>query len=124
MHQRLPQIFLTQGEAAALDWLAETASNKIVLASPEISLFIPTHTDASVIYGHPFETVEAAAHKRAVEDFFLGRVSPEAFFAQYPVEYVFYGPRERQLGALPALSGWHAVFSSPGETDEVTIYGR
>lgn len=115
-----PQIFLTQGEAAALDWLAQNASDKVVLASPDTGLFIPTRTGARVIYGHPIETVVAAAHKQAVEDFFAGRVSPEAFFAQYPVDFVFYGPRERQFGAPPALSGWQVVFSAA----EVTIYGK
>lgn len=121
IQKRDPAIFLTSDEAQAFDWLVkETPPGAIVLAAPKTGLFIPARTDARVIYGHPFETVEAQAHKQAVEDFFTGRLSAESFFALYPVDYIFYGPREKQLGALPELNGWHIVF----QQNDVTIYGR
>ncbi len=121
IQKRDPAIFLTSDEVQAFDWLAkETPSGAIVLAAPKTGLFIPAHTDARVIYGHPFETVEAQAHKQAIEDFFTGHLSPESFFALYPVDYIFYGPREKQLGTLPELNGWHVVF----QQSDVTIYGR
>jgi hypothetical protein len=121
IQKRDPAIFLTSDEAQAFDWLAkETPPHAIVLAAPKTGLFIPVRTDARVIYGHPFETVEAQAHKQAVEDFFTGRLSAESFFALYPVDYIFYGPREKQLGTLPELIGWHVVF----QRNDVTIYGR
>jgi len=118
--RRAPEVFLTQGEAAALDWLAGQPAGRVVLASPDFSLFIPARTDARVIYGHPHETVNAAAHQQAVEDFFAGRISPEMFEEQYHVDYVVYGPREKELGPEPALNGWGKVF----QQGEVTIYGR
>ena len=51
---------------------------------------------------------------------FRSRAAPEAFFAAHPVDVVFYGPREAQLGALPKLDGWHVVFQQGG----VVLYGR
>ena len=116
------KIFLTRDEADALEWILEdTPPGALVLASPATGLYIPARTDARVIYGHPFETVEAGAHEQAVEDFFTGRISQGSFFAQYPVNYIFYGPREQALGPLPPLgNGWSVLFHQ----GEVTIYGR
>jgi hypothetical protein len=116
------RVFLTRDEADALGWIAAyTPPGALVLAGPATGLYLPARTDARVVYGHPFETVDAAAHKQAVEDFFAGRVSPARFFDQYPVDYVFYGPRERALGPMPALGNdWRIVF----QQGEVTIYGR
>jgi hypothetical protein len=125
IQKRDPAIFLNQNEVEAFDWLAkETLPGAVVLAAPKTGLFIPAHSDARVIYGHPFETVEAQAQKQAVEDFFTGRLSPESFFALYPVDYIFYGPREKQLGTLPELNGWHVVFPMDTNQGQVTIYGR
>jgi hypothetical protein len=121
IQKRDPAIFLTSDEAEAFNWLVkETPPGTIVLAAPKTGLFIPAHSDARVIYGHPFETVEAQSHKQAVEDFFTGRLSPESFFALYPVDYIFYGPLEKQLGTLPELNGWRIIF----QQNDVTIYGR
>ncbi|MGH2522938.1 MAG: hypothetical protein ACRDH2_10590, partial [Anaerolineales bacterium] len=61
-----------------------------------------------------------AASKQAVEDFFAGRAPPAAPIAQPLADYVFYGPRERKLGALPQLNGWRKVF----QQGEVAVYGR
>jgi len=116
------RIFLTRDEADALEWiLDDTPPGALVLASPATGLYLPARTDARVIYGHPFETVDADTHRQAVEDFFAGRFSPGSFFAQYPVNYIFYGPREKALGSLPPLGNdWRILF----QQGEVTIYGR
>ncbi len=117
---RPPELFFTRDEAAAFDWLAIEAPGALVVAAPSTGLFIPAHSDARVIYGHPLETADASAQRQAVEGFFAGRTSPEAFFTRYPADYVFYGPREKSLGPLPNLPGWQVVFQQGG----VTIYGR
>ncbi len=121
--RRAPELFLTPAEAGALGWLEANASGQVVVASPGLSLFIPARTDARVVYGHPFETVAATAHKEAVEDFYAGRLAPERFFAAYPAAYVVYGPRERALGHGSVPAGWRMVYPLQGE-GEVTIYGR
>lgn len=117
VHRRDPNLFLTADEDAALAWLADHARSTVVLAAPEIALMIPARTDARVIYGHPFETVEAEERQQAVEDFFVGRTSLAQFSARYPVDYVFYGPREKTLGE-PNLADWQIVF----QQGEVAIY--
>ena len=107
VQRRDPAIFLTQPEAAALDWLAGHAPRgAVVAASPQMGLFIPARSDARVIYGHPFETVNAATQKAAVEAFFAGKTQPADFTRQYDVSLVMLGDRERQLGPGPALNGW------------------
>jgi hypothetical protein len=115
--RRDPAVFLTQSEAAAMGWLAaEAAPSAVVAASPQMSLLIPARTDARVVYGHPFETVEAAAHKQAVEDFYNGRIPVADFARQYKVSFVVMGDREHLLGSGPSgLAGWRSVFQD-GDT--------
>jgi hypothetical protein len=71
-----------------------------------------------VVYGHPFETVAAAAHRQAVEDFFAGRTDPASFVATYHVQFVIVGPREKRLGEARMPAEWPTVF----EQDGLTIY--
>jgi hypothetical protein len=85
-----------------------------------------------VIYGHPFETVNAEAEKAQVEKFFRGNQpgykpgdspSPSDFLEQRRVDYLVYGPRERKLGPLPGQLELRQVYAAgvPG-ADEVVIY--
>lgn len=104
---RDPMVYLTADEAQALQWLElNSAAESLVLSSPEMGLFIPAQTGRRVIYGHPFETVDAAQEKQAVTDFFTGSVEMdrEGFLAERQVDYVLYGERERrfQPGQVPA----------------------
>ena len=64
---RDPQIYLSRDEAQALDWLeANTPETALVLASPDMGMFIPAHTGRRVIYGHPFETVDVGQTNLAI----------------------------------------------------------
>jgi len=122
-----PEVFLTRGEAAALRWIdTSTPPRALVLAAPDTGLLIPAYTGRPVLYGHPFETVNAAAEEQAVLRFYqaegTGSMSAEEarrYMQERGVRYVFWGPRERALGALPALGDdLQAVY----EQDGVTIY--
>jgi hypothetical protein len=117
---RPPELFFTRDEVAAFHWLASEAPGALVVAAPSTGLFIPAHSDARVIYGHEFETADAETQRQAVEAFFGGRTSPDAFFARYPADLVFYSPREQALGQLPSLPGWRVVF----RRGDVAIYGK
>jgi uncharacterized membrane protein len=79
-----------------------------------------------VIYGHLFETVNAVSEKAAVTRFFSQSGEEEAqlrseFLAARGVDYVFFGPRERELAGpetlteLPA-AGLSEVYSAAGVT--------
>lgn len=109
-------IYYTQGEAQAFAWIdAQTPPDSLILAAPATGLLIPAHTARRVIYGHPFETVNAEAEKAAVEAYFAAPDS--AYLVARQVDYVFYGLRERLLGG-PAPQGLPVVYASQG----VTLY--
>jgi hypothetical protein len=112
-----PDLFLSRAEARTV---ASLPAGALVLAAPETGMFIPDRSDARVIYGHQYETVDAAQQKQAVEDFFAGRTPPGPFLDVRAVDYVFYGPREAALGPPPELPGWRIVFREGA----VAVYGR
>jgi hypothetical protein len=118
-----PLIVLHQDEVKALQWLESNAPpDALVLAAPRTGLFIPAHTGRRVIYGHPYETVQAETEKQAVQDFFSGRWSQaqrSEFLEQRGVDYVFYGPQERVSGNLLQMEELTPVFQS----GEVTLFG-
>ncbi len=100
--KRDPRLFVSTDEAAAMDWLhGHTPREAVVLASPEMGLFIPAWSGRRVVYGHPFETVDAEQTKARVEMFFAaetGDVKREAMLREWRAAFVFIGPRERALG--------------------------
>jgi hypothetical protein len=96
------RLYLYRDEAEAMTWLREnTQPTDIVLASPATSLFIPAWTGNRVLYGHPFETIQAKDKKALAEAFFregIGGQAGQKIAQLYRPAYVFYGPRERELG--------------------------
>jgi len=117
-----PKIYLTKGEKQVFEWIEEnTPSDALILASPEIGLWIPAHTGRRVIYGHLFETVNAEAEEEVVLNFFTGEmdIAEELeFLSSRGVDYVFYGSREQTLGDLDVIGNLTSVFDS----GEVTLY--
>ena len=114
-----PMLYLTLGESQALSWVeTNTPANALLLAAPQTGMFIPAHTGRRVLYGHPFETVNADVEESAVTSFFTNGaenpVAVEDFLQKRKVDYVFYGPREQLLGALPDLPVLFAVYSQAG----------
>ena len=103
-------LVMTADEAAACAWLGEqTAWTDTVLAPRESGQFIPAWAGNRVVYGHPFETIDAATKEAEVAHFY----SPEATTAErrellerYGVRYVFVpSPTPtldpRSLGLIP-----------------------
>ncbi|HEB64988.1 MAG TPA: hypothetical protein ENJ02_05550, partial [Chloroflexi bacterium] len=100
-----PELYLTRAEADVLNWIAaNTPPESVVLASPQLSVFIPAFAGRGVVYGHPFETVEAEAAEAAVLHFFAGSLTPADLPYLVPADYLLIGPRERALGAHPPPS--------------------
>jgi hypothetical protein len=114
-----PAIYLRTDEAQALGWINEKApANAVVLASPEMSIFIPAQTGRRVIYGHPFETANAQVEKEKVESFFSGKLSEQAakdFLKQDKVSYILYGEREKGLGTVTWLETLPLVYQNGSE---------
>lgn len=119
---RDPQLYLSVGEWRAFEWLQEnTSPAALVLASPESGLWIPAYSGRRVLYGHPFETADAAGERATVSAFFEGSMKPaqrQALLASRGVDYVFWGPRERTLARIAPDESWEAVYEEGG----VTIY--
>ena len=108
--------YVTNSEQDGLDWLGENApSDAIVLASPSYSLYIPVYGRSRVVYGHPFETVQADERREAVLDFYEGKRCDVV--ADEGVDYIVYGLREFELGDGCAPDA-EPVFSS----GDVSIY--
>ena len=107
-------VYLWQDERNAFLWLeTNTAVNALVLAAPETGLLIPAYTGRRVLYGHPFETVNASEEESRLDAVFSGKVSSpelESFVEIHGVDYIFYGPRERDLGTIPNLPDSELVY--------------
>ena len=120
---RDPLLYLTRGETLALSWVeTNTPAHALLLAAPQTGLFIPAHAGRRVLYGHPFETVDADVEETAVTSFFANAatnsLAAREFLEKRKIDYVFFGPREQLLGQMPDLPGLFAVYSQAG----VTIY--
>ncbi len=115
--------YLSRGEYQAFVWLRETASpDAVVLCAPQTGTFVPAWAGQRVVYGHPFETVDAERRKAEVEAYFAGKMSPaerSAFLQENRVGYVLVGPRERAVGdGGIGIGDWPMVF----EAGDVRIY--
>lgn len=96
-----PLLYLSQGEWAAMAWLEQHApQDAVVLCAPQTGIFIPAWAGQRVVYGHPFETINAAERRAQVEEFWSGQRDP-AWLDSLGVDYIFYGPREQALGPPP-----------------------
>ncbi len=105
VQSRDPLLYLTAAEAQTLAWVEDnTPANALILASPESGLFIPARSGRRVLYGHPFETVDADFERQVVLDLlqqkgiFAITEDAQQYLRQRGVDYVFWGPRETALG--------------------------
>ena len=113
---RAPLLYLAADEARALDWIrAETPAQALILAAPETGRWIPGWTGRRVIYGHPYETVNAEAEEARVLAAYQSSdgLDPQVL-AEYGVDYVIYGPRERALNETLDLSALPRVYQTGG----------
>lgn len=84
------------------EWLRHDGDqDAVVLASPNISLWIPAYTPQVVVYGHPYETVPNDEREEQVEQFYRGQDCATLLSDDLPfrVRYVLWGPQERTFAA-------------------------
>jgi hypothetical protein len=117
-----PFLVISHDEQAAFTWVEEnTGEEDIVLASPQLGLFLPADTGRRVIYGHPFETTNAEKNLMEVLDFFSNQSSEfqqQAFLDEREIAWIVMGPREKTLGGPAIIKNLNAVY----ENASVTIY--
>jgi hypothetical protein len=117
-----PGLYLTKSEFSGLEWISKTTpEGAVILSSPSMGTFIAANTGRRVIYGHPFETIDAEIQKVTVLSFFKqaqNTARSSQFLEKNAIDYIFYGPREQKLGELPAISGIQIAYNH----DDVVIY--
>ncbi|RQV99412.1 hypothetical protein EH221_00220 [bacterium] len=108
-----PRLVLSSDEREMLDWIdSHLDENAVILCSPEMGNFVPAYTDSKVLYGHPFETVNAKQMEMYVTSFFDGSMGLDGLKSivdEYQVTYILYGPRERELGTPDAIDEFKMV---------------
>ena len=95
-------IYRDAAEIAALDWLSDRVeSDDVVLASYETGNYLPARVWARVFVGHGPETVRFGEKKALMARFFYAATDDfwrQELLEEYGVDYVFWGPAERQVG--------------------------
>jgi hypothetical protein len=103
IQQRTAPIYRPGNEIAALEWLAaHSEPGETVLASFEVGNVIPVWTDLRVFAGHGPETLHGAEKSAALQRFFDPDTDDawrHSLLRNYGLDYAFYGPEERALGA-------------------------
>ena len=119
MPERAVGVFLPREYRDVYDWLnAHTQSDDVILASPVVSAWLPGWADTRVVFGHPYETMDAETKLLAVGEWYAGNSDCTALLDAYQVRYVLYGPEEARLGSAPCLDAMNVVARS----DDVAIY--
>lgn len=115
---RWPTLYQSSNLTATTDWLAQHASYADgVLAAYNTGTIIPARAPVRVMLGHPSETIAVDERKAEVQRFFDPAATDEwrrALLTRLNLNYVWYGPEERALGAYnPAQSPFlRQVFSA------------
>jgi hypothetical protein len=115
-------LVMSGDEAAALAWLhGHTAWTDTVLAPPDAGQFVPAWAGNRVVYGHPFETVDAKTKEAAAARFYDAESTTQerrALLDRYGVRYVL-ASRESALtlsglGVVPVWTGGQVVIYRVG----------
>ncbi|MCX7680583.1 MAG: hypothetical protein N2508_01225 [Anaerolineae bacterium] len=117
-----PLFYVSKAEWRAFAWLQEVGKDsEVVLCAPTTGMLIPAWSGRRVVYGHPFETVDAQRREAQVTAFWSGAMSyaeQKRFLHENDVRYLFVGPRERALGDVKVGAGFHLRF----QAGDVAIY--
>lgn len=130
----LPVVLILRGTApvgmllppayiAAFQWLDEqTVSRDVILAAPDVSIWVPLWTGSRVYYAHPNETMQADERRTLLFEWFGAEDAEQCIELASDlasIDYVIYGPLERHIGDAPCRENFqlYAVFN------DVRIYG-
>lgn len=98
--------YLTDGDVAALESLeGNVAPGEVVLASPELGLFVPVYSDARPFVAHWAQTLDFYARRDAVTWFYRATTPNGArleLLNTERVRLVVAGPAEAELAGQPA----------------------
>ncbi|MEK6221678.1 MAG: hypothetical protein N2D54_05470, partial [Chloroflexota bacterium] len=110
-----PSIYLSKYEREAFAWIDNNLpNNSLILSGGEIGNFIPAYTIQRVLFGHHHETVNANYWLESVSNFYSSDTSNTdqiEFLNTNQVDYIFYGRREKEIGAQNFLESFDLVFN-------------
>jgi hypothetical protein len=111
-------LVMTQEEFDAYIWLRDnTTWTDTVLAPTELGVFVPAWAGNRVVYGHPFETIEAEQKEAEVKRFYdAGTTLDEriTLLDRYDVRYVLVPDPQLDIEALGMVEVW--------SQENVTLY--
>jgi len=103
LRARPAPVFRQRAELRALDWLGERAApGDVVLSAYETGNYLPVRTGARAFVGHGPETVRFEEKRALVARFFDPATASDwrqELLQRYGVDWLFWGPAERALGA-------------------------
>lgn len=102
LHPALP-LFRPANEVKAFQFFAEEGrSNSSVLSSYQSGNALPAWAPVFVVAGHGSESLDSRITRQKIKEFFHADSLPgyrHNLFDEYDVDYLFWGPEERSLGA-------------------------
>ncbi len=102
-----PILYITKSEYEGFKWInSRTSNDDLILSTTRMGLFLPAYTGRRVIYGHPFETVNALVNEKIVNEFFscsLTREEEEEIVRNFDVDYIFWSSSNSGEECLPRL---------------------
>ncbi|MBN2502855.1 MAG: hypothetical protein JXB38_18895 [Anaerolineales bacterium] len=106
-------VFRPAQEIAAIQTFRELAEqDAVVLTAYETGNVLPAWVPVRVVYGHSVESLGYFELKPKVEMFYSTAVTDEsrqAFLAEHHVDYIFWGPLERAVGAWDAYDAQYLM---------------
>ncbi|NDJ85953.1 MAG: hypothetical protein GYB66_08715 [Chloroflexi bacterium] len=119
-------VFRPQAEVTAMEWLAARApKDAVVMGSMETGNFLPVVTDLRPFLGHGPETLHSDEKGQTVEDFFSQRLSFDeqvSLYSTFDIQYVFYGPLEREFANTDQMPAWAATLTLIYDQNGYQIY--
>jgi hypothetical protein len=118
--------FRDSAEIAVLEWLAARAQpDDVVLTAYDTGAYLPARVHARVLAGHDLEAVQAEEKKKLIDRFFDPAADDawrKQFLTNYRVDYVFWGPAERDLGDFdPDTVGYLSKVYQAGQYSLFTV---
>lgn len=120
-------VLLNRDYTLAFEWLRiRTQPTDVVLAAPNVGVWLPVWSGARTVYGHPAETLGAAGKHQSVLNWYSDPTvdcaalleGRDALVGSYQVRYILFGPEERALGESVCLAELDEVW----RTGSVIIY--